>query len=40
MIKDWMVYLGLEPGAAGWKAQRNPMSHDGTQNVNICLFLR
>ena len=25
-----MVCLGLEPGAAGWKAQTNPMSYSGT----------
>ena len=22
-----MVYLGLEPGVAGWKAQTNPLSY-------------
>ena len=22
--------MGLEPGAAGWKAQTNPLSYDGT----------
>ena len=25
-----MVYLGLEPGAAGWKTQTNPLSYGGT----------
>ena len=25
-----MVYLGLEPGAAEWKAQTNPLSYGGT----------
>ena len=25
-----MVCLGLEPGAAGWKAQTNPLSYGGT----------
>ena len=25
-----MVCLGLEPGAAEWKAQTNPLSYDGT----------
>ena len=23
-----MVCLGLEPGAAGWKAQTNPLTYD------------
>ena len=27
-----MVCLGLEPGAAGWKAQTNPLSYGGTPN--------
>ena len=27
MIKAYMVCLGLEPGAAGWKAQTNPLSY-------------
>ena len=26
-----MVCLGLEPGAAGWKALKNPLSYGGTQ---------
>ena len=25
-----MVCLGLQPGAAGWKAQTNPLSYGGT----------
>ena len=25
-----MVCLGFEPGAAGWKAQINPLSYGGT----------
>ena len=30
--KDWvnMVCSGLEPGAAGWKTQTNPLSYGGT----------
>ena len=28
-----MVYLGLEPGAAGWKAQTNPLSYGGTSKM-------
>ena len=30
-----MVYLGLEPGVAGWKAQTNPLSNGGTPFCNI-----
>ena len=30
LIKALMVCLGLEPGAAGWKAQTNPLSYGGT----------
>ena len=26
-----MACLGVEPGAAGWKAQTNPLSYGGTQ---------
>ena len=32
--------MGLEPGAAVWKAQTNPLSYDGTlsiANVFCCL---
>ena len=28
--KVYMVCFGLEPGAAGWKAQTNPLSYGGT----------
>ena len=28
-----MVYLGFEPGAAGWKAQMNPLSYGGTPKL-------
>ena len=31
-----MVCLGLEPGAAGWKAQTNPLSYGSTPSL-ICL---
>ena len=31
-----MVCFGLEPGAAGWKAQTNPLSYSGTPNSNHC----
>ena len=27
-----MVCLGFKPGAAGWKAQMNPLSYSGTPN--------
>ena len=27
-----MACLGLEPGAAGWKAQTNPLSYGGAPN--------
>ena len=30
-----MVCLGLEPGAAGWKLQTNPLSYGGTPFVNF-----
>ena len=29
-----MVCLGLEPGAAGWKALTNPLSYGGTPIVH------
>ena len=32
-----MVCLGLEPGAAGWKAQTNPLSYGGTPSLDFCL---
>ena len=34
-----MVCLGLEPGAAGWKAQTNPLSYGGTHQLNLSLVL-
>ena len=35
-----MVCLGFEPGAAGWKAQTNPLSYGGTpKRVDICAQL-
>ena len=33
-----MVCLGLEPEAAGWKAQTNPLSYGGTQWLKIFLI--
>ena len=30
-----MVCLGLEPGAAGWKAQTNPLSYGGTPQMTF-----
>ena len=33
-----MVCLGIEPGAAGWKARTNPLSYGGTPfNTNVQL---
>ena len=32
-----MVCLGFEPGAAGWKAETNPLSYSGTQRSKILL---
>ena len=29
LIRALMVCLGLEPGAAGWKVQTNPLSYGG-----------
>ena len=29
-----MVCLGLEPGAAGWKAYTNPLNYGGTPKRN------
>ena len=31
-----MVCLGIEPGAAGWKARTNPLSYGGTPLV-LCV---
>ena len=28
-----MMWLGFEPGVAGWKAQANPLSYGGTPIV-------
>ena len=33
-----MVGLGLEPGAAGWKAQKNPQGYGSTQ-ISIPIYL-
>ena len=34
-----MVCLGLEPGAAGWKVQTNPLSYGGTPTRDFgCLI--
>ena len=33
-----MVCLGLELGVAGWKAQTNPLSYDGTLKIHISLW--
>ena len=33
-----MVCLGLEPGAAGWKTQTNPLSYGGTPTLNKLLI--
>ena len=30
-----MVCLGLEPRAAGWKAQTNPLSYSGTPTSQL-----
>ena len=30
-----MVCLGLEPGAAGWMAQTNPLSYGGTHVYSV-----
>ena len=30
--KAWMVCLGLESGAGGWKSQMNPLSYGGIPN--------
>ena len=32
-----MLCLGLEPGAAGWKAITNPLSYCGTPSVQLSL---
>ena len=35
-----MVYLGLEPGVAGWKSQTNPLSYGSTPWERILIVLR
>ena len=35
-----MECLGLEPGAAGWKAQTNPLSYSGTPYLGLNLDLQ
>ena len=30
-----MMCLEVEPGAAGWKAQMNPLSYGGTQRIML-----
>ena len=30
-----MVCLGIEPGAAGWKARTNPLSYGGTPGQQL-----
>ena len=34
-----MACLGVEPGAAGWKAQMNPLSYGGTPTRNHSILL-
>ena len=34
-----MVCLGLEPEAAEWKAQTNPLSYGGTPSAIIVILL-
>ena len=33
LMKEYMVCLGLEPGATGWKGQTNPLSYGGTHGL-------
>ena len=33
-----MVCLGFEPGAAGWWAQTDPLSHEGLQQLSYKKF--
>ena len=35
-----MVCLGVKPGAAGWKAQTNPLCYGGTLNIFQFIQLR
>ena len=34
-----MVCLGIEPGEAGWKAQRTPLSYGGTPYLYLYVSL-
>ena len=38
-IKAQMVCLGLEPGAAKWKAQKNPLSYGCTPKYNTDYYI-
>ena len=38
LIKALMVCLGLEHGAAGWKALMNPLSYGGTPVSNLSIL--
>ena len=31
--------MGFEPGLAGWKVQRNPLSYGGTPRLCLCRVL-
>ena len=35
-----MVWFGFEPGAEGWKSQKNPLSYGGTPNCSQILKIR
>ena len=35
LIKEQMLCSGLEPGAAGWKMQTNPLSYGGTEVTKL-----
>ena len=37
--KSMMVCLGIKPGAAGWKAQTNPLSYGGTPKRWLFILL-
>ena len=34
-----MVCLGFEPGAAGWKAETNPLSYGGAPGLFLYIFV-
>ena len=34
-----MVCLGIEPGAAGWKARMNPLSYGGTPSNKRAFYI-